>query len=590
MAAKQDAERFDQMDDEMFRWYCAFYKLADDDKARDPDVPVEVVGLRRRPRPHQAFAALWMLLRGDGILGDQMGLGKVKHQIDASLVQATTNKNQSFIALLRIFLATTILAMKTDIARSRKNRDGNHHAMDSDSQEPCAASTNWPVQCACIQGSVTARIHIFGGPHVVVMPKGLISTWVKEFHLTFAQPGTLRLLVGHSATRKVTVAHNKNVRTIVVKQAADVDWSPLNMADYDQAWDEWIGKYENKKDPPPFVFSSPPQIPSNWSGYVILTTPGSFISQVRDRMIVKKERVKHRAKTPAGGMATIERQTFSLDCCRLSSITMDEFHLAKGASTVIMQAFKGLAGNGSTPQFWAMSGSPMTTGPLDLCGWAEIFQYNRPSPDAMIAQKYNKSEFNKMHNKFRKIQSLERFSSQNNDVKTVSTFLHGFYVGRMIRRKNNDMWFNKPIITSPPHADFVVKVELALDKETAANVEVAYENFKKSAGPGAQGVSRALMVSAWALRARSYGTVPYFANHTTVDLRATSLHGANLQQIRNILVQTGDDCPKLAWLAAKINDLGPDMTYAVGDDVPPTKMVIIAHSPFVSLCCYEVSR
>ncbi|RHZ45234.1 uncharacterized protein CDV56_103757 [Aspergillus thermomutatus] len=425
----------DRCDQETWKACQRFYKITGDYGEKATEL-IEIPGLSRPLKPHQAFAVYWMLTtertQNGGYLADDMGLGKTTTAIALCVISRWVR-----------------LAWQA-VEKSLLDNDGRH--LSPDDQKPgdeCPSAADFPICCPCVREGPTAKYTaVHNGLNLVVVPKRLIPVWVKEWNDTVKPHDLLRmhLLLGHGT-------QIKGIRTVTEFQHKDLLMIPeakewLHAHACLASRDKTLGTDKMKA----LKLASEEEcgtIPKDADRFVILSAPRSV-----ERHVLQPLTLSGRAPAPKTGAGSRSQgDKVSVVGARFGRAFRDECHEEKGEGTTF-KLFKELR----SPALWMLSGTPFETSPSDIAPYIKLLE--RPSWKENVALQYCTSE--RIKNLGQRFSRLANKADAQLGLLTEEFKLILITLG-FIRRTVDSRWHEDMIIKLPP--DQRINVECPIPQQ-----------------------------------------------------------------------------------------------------------------------------
>ena len=475
---------------------------------------------------------------------------------------------------------TWLVIAKKDIAADRADKSTtpkrhlpeNHTAADQCPTEP------YPFACPCSQSSESYRLEPINSAALIISPKGLLTTWLKEFchHVDHqhAVGKRLKMWVAHgegaSLNRNLSKSYNLNI-----KLSPSVDELQILRRDRQN---------NTARNGAHFI--------------IILTTSGSYHSQLGSRIQFQIRPAEYNAEGQEIRNAVTKSDLL------WGLIYRDEFHKEKknssGTPTLIRDINK-LHSDCVFPALWFLSGTPFEKGPSDLEAYIALLE-NEDWSEKRKFKKYTQEKVVEMGKEFgRLVKHPRSVQDHQGFISRFSALLALF----MIRRTSQTDWFGQELVKLSLHESRDIRC--ALDSKYAANfkefqaqvrAKVEREhiaNMQRWKASGSKGNRPDLCVQnlvGASYKARICATFPYLTKllaENTVDLTWSQilkekwhLNPKESPYSKHLDAIIGSS-KKIVEIEKILDDLKTDIH---GN---PEKLVILSIAPTVALVIYLVS-
>ncbi|KAK6591460.1 hypothetical protein H4I95_12190 [Botrytis cinerea] len=297
--------------------------------------------------------------------------------------------------------------------------------------------------CPCSPDSPNHWLKERLGVTVALVPLGLLNVWKAE-HTECFKGISDQILVKAHGTSNASGGDQLNDSTQDLLEGEEVIQEEVYQSDGDESLQE------SEKPKTPSIYT-----PRLQNGHVfVITTPDSFASQ----FLNKFQHTKTWWYQPPGKEARQRRETPAYQSCIVSLLFKDEFQLRRTESIRAIQDIqrRQYINNEATLlrdcrhevyhriALVLLSGTPLTTGPLDISGFVQLMCRDRWREDAIL-QNWMHNELQDLGEKWKKWTDSRSINTQ--DVSHEITQKFSPLENLMIRwTTNSDLLGEKPVI------------------------------------------------------------------------------------------------------------------------------------------------
>ncbi|KAK6591796.1 hypothetical protein H4I95_12038 [Botrytis cinerea] len=298
--------------------------------------------------------------------------------------------------------------------------------------------------CPCSPDSPNHWLKERLGVTVALVPLGLLNVWKAE-HTECFKGISDQILVKAHGTSNASGGDQLNDRTQDLLEGEEIIQEEVYQSDGDESLQE------SEKPKTPSIYT-----PRLQNGHVfVITTPDSFASQ----FLNKFQHTKTWWYQPPGKEARQRRETPAYQSCIVSLLFKDEFQLRRTESIRAIQDIqrRQYINNEATLlrdcrhevyhriALVLLSGTPLTTGPLDISGFVQLMCRDRWREDAIL-QNWMHNELQDLGEKWKKWTDSRSINTQDVSHEITQKF-SPLVENLMIRwTTNSDLLGEKPVI------------------------------------------------------------------------------------------------------------------------------------------------